>query len=134
MGALHAEFSGTTAANCRIHCPYWALSHPTLKEFQAPKCNHKHDTGKCSCIVISLQVNIFVLQFFAVCPLCKMLKYTWDKIKGAIQGLPNDAMDETSRALIVHDYQQAVEDIQEYYICGIYHSHPTINWASCIMQ
>ena len=44
-----------------------------------------------------------------------MVQYAMDKIKEAIQGLPADAMEETSRNLIIHDYQRAKEDIQGWY-------------------
>ena len=38
-----------------------------------------------------------------------------EKIKQAIQSLQADAMEKTSRDLLIHDYKQAVEDIQERY-------------------
>ena len=41
-----------------------------------------------------------------------MGQYALDRIRLAIQALPHEAMDETARNLMIHDYNRAVEDIQ----------------------
>ena len=53
-------------------------------------------------------------HYFSVCPHCKSLKFVLDGLRQAIASLPEDAMEETRKNLLVHDFDRAAADVQKW--------------------